>query len=616
MTKLDMIKSDPPEKLVRVLLKRLQREAKFVATEKAIEAGVLYAEVRKIGRHRVIAIKPGVLATSSDEAGIRRTLETARRMVGHQSIRYDLDTDGITMSFEDAVPSAVTQEKSYGMPVTADQVSRFRVRELMQFVAESADPPRATDVATLLLLADAVDRHPTGYAGIAEVLRLSRPIVVVSCLVRGFENAVLSLMKRGLVTLGEITKTDGYRDWGNEAPHFDYISAPRNKVVCFAGQNFSLSQLEDRIADAANSPYPILAVAEELENISQALLDTAELHLECGLLTAAIVRKTIETVLGEPPLFELDDADCSLLSLGQLELAIRPGVWATRAIEILVEFALQKKKAAEGATVQDTPRDNCAGRSRTVTRWNDKKSTGSEIIQPVGPDDVQENKSVPFIETLSGYGEARTWAMDLKEDLALWRSGDTEWSDMSTKLLLSGPPGTGKTYFARALCNSLKIPLVATSVAIWLESNYLGEVLQRMSNTFKEATTHSPCIVFVDEIDGIGNRFGERRQHTDYWNTLVNRALELFDGVKKTEGVIIVAATNLPSAIDPALLRSGRLETHIPIQLPDIDALCGVIRHQLGEDLAHIVPGGLEALRMPDVQVTPSRGGASLGSDI
>ncbi|MCV9963210.1 ATP-binding protein [Pararhizobium sp. BT-229] len=108
--------------------------------------------------------------------------------------------------------------------------------------------------------------------------------------------------------------------------------------------------------------------------------------------------------------------------------------------------------------------------------------------------------------------------------------------------------------------------------------------------TRRGAREHAPVILFIDEIDNIGNRSaGRRQQHDDYWRSLINRLLELLDGTSKTDGVIVVAATNLPEKIDPALLRSGRLEKHVAIPLPDIEALAGILAHHLGNDLAGVL---------------------------
>jgi cell division protease FtsH len=183
---------------------------------------------------------------------------------------------------------------------------------------------------------------------------------------------------------------------------------------------------------------------------------------------------------------------------------------------------------------------------------------------------------------------------------------------MSTKLLLTGQPGTGKTTFARALCNTLQIPLLATSLSTMLEPGYLGDVLQAMSGAFEAARDQAPSILFVDELDNIGKRLAGGDKNAEYWNSIVNRMLELLDGVGKTEGVIVVAATNHPDRIDSALLRSGRLETRIDIPLPDTTALTGILEHHLGSDLVTVIgtrsrPGSASA----KISVNPDRRNAA-----
>ncbi len=128
-----------------------------------------------------------------------------------------------------------------------------------------------------------------------------------------------------------------------------------------------------------------------------------------------------------------------------------------------------------------------------------------------------------------------------------------------------------------------------TSVAQWLEPGYLGDILRLMASAFETAGNHRPAILFIDEIDGIGRCGDASRPYSDYWDSLINRALELLDGVGKSEGVIVVGATNHAEKIDPALTRSGRLERHAVISLPDSEALTGILAYRLGSDLKAII---------------------------
>jgi ATP-dependent Zn protease len=190
----------------------------------------------------------------------------------------------------------------------------------------------------------------------------------------------------------------------------------------------------------------------------------------------------------------------------------------------------------------------------------------------------------PALDDLDGYGEAKAWGMELAADMADFRAGRIAWDDVDHKgLLLSGPPGTGKTTFAQALAKSAGVPLVATSVAQWNASTYLSGTLQSIASVFAEAKRVAPSILFIDELDGISNR-QNIREYAEYWVQIVNTLLELLAGIGDRMGVVVVAATNHPEKIDPAILRAGRLDHHIRLQKPDLDALTRIFRYHLGQD--------------------------------
>ncbi|MER0237434.1 AAA family ATPase [Fulvimarina sp. MAC8] len=219
------------------------------------------------------------------------------------------------------------------------------------------------------------------------------------------------------------------------------------------------------------------------------------------------------------------------------------------------------------------------------------------------------------IETMAGLGTARDWALDLKTDLQAYRAGEIAWEEMSTRLLLSGPPGTGKTSFARALCNTLQLPLHVASVQTWLEPSYLGSVLKRMSAAFQAAEAAAPVIFFIDETDAIGTRGPASRDFSDYWNAIVNRMLELMDGAVKTSGVIIIGATNRPEVIDPALMRSGRWERQIALGRPDRTELMTILAHHLGDDQHRIAGDSASVVVEGDKNAVVCPGSDGAGSD-
>ncbi|MDW5314494.1 AAA family ATPase [Rhizobium sp. PL01] len=146
---------------------------------------------------------------------------------------------------------------------------------------------------------------------------------------------------------------------------------------------------------------------------------------------------------------------------------------------------------------------------------------------------------------------------------------------------MHGPPGCGKTTYAQALANSCEANLVVASAARWQAAGHLGDYLKAMRSAFTQAMKQKPCILFVDEFDSFGDREGEDDHAKDYRRQVINGMLECLDPVEGREGVVVVGATNNPSAIDPALLRPGRLETLIEIPLPDATARVAILRHHL-----------------------------------
>lgn len=202
-------------------------------------------------------------------------------------------------------------------------------------------------------------------------------------------------------------------------------------------------------------------------------------------------------------------------------------------------------------------------------------------------EDKSETIEGPKLKDLHGLGEAATWGEELALDLEDWSAGKIQWTDVDRGVLLSGPPGTGKTTFAGALARTCKVHIVIASLARWQSMGHLGDLLKAMRATFEEARKRSPSILFIDEIDAVGDRDKVTGDNKQYHVEVVSALLEQLDGAEKREGVVVVGACNNPNRMDPALTRAGRLDRHIQIPLPDAAARLGILRWHLQNDIQH-----------------------------
>ncbi|EUC01062.1 AAA ATPase central domain protein [Rhizobium sp. CF080] len=484
-------------------------------------------------------------------------------------------------------------------------------------VGEAGAAVSVKHLAPTLLLAGAIREAGVSLRMAVDLLRQPAPIISVEISVDGFERALLQLVEEtALVPFGPYVGMTAEFMEGDEIWAWKESEVKRVFLHVLSRDDARLNRpaMRRRLVSALAHGSPVLAIAETEGGVSDQIDIVSDIRLTGRGMDRRLITDLLEVVYGEAVSDHangISQIDTAALTLGDLGLAIRQGRAIETTIEALTRLAARNRdeenddERSDGSSTrrivsqtpsQKTRTDEEASKSAPSKSGTDRKDrskrkpTGAEVVkpQPLAPEDGGDGKPSLIVETLSGYGGARDWALGLKGDLADYLAGDLDWSEMSTKLLLSGPPGTGKTTFARALCNSLQIPLVVTSVSTWLQGEYLHAVLDRMADTFAEARAQAPCILFIDEIDGIGTRVSASRQYADYWNACVNKLLELLDGAVKSEGVIVVGATNRPHEIDEAIRRSGRLETHIEIPRPDIPALAGIIAHHLGADIGHI----------------------------
>ena len=203
-------------------------------------------------------------------------------------------------------------------------------------------------------------------------------------------------------------------------------------------------------------------------------------------------------------------------------------------------------------------------------------STTREIPKP----------SNPRLADLAGYGDAKDWGLQLAQDLKDYRSGTITWDDVDRGVLLSGPPGCGKTTFAKVLAETCDVHFEVGSYASWFgKDGGQGGLIRKMRESFAQAAKNAPSILFIDEIDSFGDRDAQPDWHAEWSRQVVNALLECIDGAGSRVGVVVVGACNNSAVIDPAIRRAGRLDRHIEIPLPDASARDSILRWHLQCDI-------------------------------
>jgi len=196
------------------------------------------------------------------------------------------------------------------------------------------------------------------------------------------------------------------------------------------------------------------------------------------------------------------------------------------------------------------------------------------------------NKQVVTFADVAGVDEAKTELQEVVEFLKYPEKFNSLGARIPRGVLLVGPPGTGKTLLARAVAGEAGVPFFSISGSEFVEM-FVGVGASRVRDLFDQAKRNSPCIVFVDEIDAVGRQRGAGLggSHDEREQTL-NQILVEMDGFETNTGVIVVAATNRPDVLDPALLRPGRFDRQVILDRPDMKGRLEILRvHSKGKPL-------------------------------
>merc|ERR1719352_685664 len=186
-------------------------------------------------------------------------------------------------------------------------------------------------------------------------------------------------------------------------------------------------------------------------------------------------------------------------------------------------------------------------------------------------------KSVKTFKDVKGCDEAKAELQEIVQFLKHPERFSRLGGELPKGVLLAGPPGTGKTLLAKAVAGEAGVPFFYRAGSEF-EEMFVGVGSKRVRQLFKAAKAKMPCIIFIDEIDAVGT---SRKAFETQSRKTLNQLLTEMDGFEQNEGIIVIAATNIPEQLDPALTRPGRFDRLVHVPNPDVGGRREILRHYL-----------------------------------
>ncbi|MHC2364188.1 AAA family ATPase [Rhizobium leguminosarum] len=387
----------------------------------------------------------------------------------------------------------------------------------------------------------------------AAVARRSLPNVIAFCAIRNALRHILDVEGVSFVAALIVPRPEDFSVYavtinalcrGDGEP---WASPGHGTDIILVEHETDCSKLDDRLDELYRHPRVILLLASD-KFVNERVQIASDVVAHLPAPTVGHVKGAVRRFTGEAP----SDMEAKFILSQRWEClrdAFRPGRGLGRSLSILRRLPIEPVRVSDAG--------------------------------PQSPPSSLPASDGPGLHDLHGYGAAKEWGFELARDFADFRAGKIDWRDLDCGALLSGPPGTGKTIFARALAKTCSVPLILGSGARWQAGTHLGDMLKQMRKCFADAAKAAPSILFIDEMDSFGNRDKDDSGST-YWIQVVNALLECMDGADRGQGVVVVGACNNASRIDPAILRPGRLDRHFQITLPDAVARLQIMQWHLG----------------------------------